>query len=72
MANLQLFQNNQMKHYSWNLYLLKSEVQDCRAVGLGKKGQFSKDFFDVFEILEYPLLFEHFQNVSIVQFGSRL
>ena len=52
--------------------MLKSEVQDCRAVGLGKKGQFSKDFFDVFEILEYPLLFEHFQNVSIVQFGSRL
>ena len=45
-----------MKHFSWKLYLLKSEIQDCSAVALEKKGQFRKDAFGIFEILEYPFL----------------
>ena len=59
--------------FSWNLYLLKSEIQGYRAVALrGKKRQFRKDVFGIFEILEYTFFFEHFQNVSVLQFGSSL
>ena len=72
LADFQLFQNTHIKDFSWNLYLLKSEIQDCRAVALEKEGQFRKDVFGIFEILEYTFLFEHFQNVSVVQFDSRL
>ena len=38
LAVLQLFPNNQMKRFAWNLYLLKSESWDCMAIALGKKG----------------------------------
>ena len=59
--------------FSWDLYLLKSEIQGYRAVALrGKKRQFRKDVFGIFEILEYTFFFEHFQNVSVLQFGSSL
>ena len=59
LAVLQLFPNNQMKSFAWNLYLLKWESWDCRAIALGKKGQFRKDFFGIVDILEYTFLFEH-------------
>ena len=49
-----------------------SEIQDYRSLALEKKGHFRKDVFGIFEILEYLFLFEHFQNVSVAQFGSRL
>ena len=55
-AKFQLFQNTHRKHFSWSLYLLKSEILDCRAVALEKKGQFRKDFFWIFEILELSFL----------------
>ena len=45
MANFQLFQNTQMKHISWNVYSLKSEIQDCKAVALEKKGTVSQRYF---------------------------
>ena len=44
LANSQLFQNTQRKHFSWVLYLLKPDFLDCRAVALEKKGQFRKNF----------------------------
>ena len=44
-AGFQLFQNTQMKHISWNVYLLKSEIQDCRAVALRKKETVSQRCF---------------------------
>ena len=72
LANFQLFHNTQRKHFSWSLYLLKSEILDCKAVALMKKGLFRKDFFWIFGISQYPLLSDHFQNVSVVQFRSRL
>ena len=56
---LQLFPNNQMKRFAWNLYLLKSESWDCRAIALGEKGQFRKNFFGIADILEYTFLFVH-------------
>ena len=37
-----------------------------------KMGQFRKDFFGNFEILEHHFLSEHFQNVSVVQPVIRL
>ena len=43
LANSQLFQNIQRKHFSWGLYLLKSVF----AVVLEKKGQFRKDFWNL-------------------------
>ena len=52
--------------------MLKSEILDCKAVGLEKKGQFRKYFFGICKILEHPFLSEHFQHVSVVQSGSRL
>ena len=45
LANFQLFQNTQRKHISWSLYLLKSEILDCRAVTSVKKRQLCKYFF---------------------------
>ena len=42
------------------------EILDCRAAALEKKAHFRKDFFGIFEILEYPLLSQHSQNVSVV------
>ena len=41
-------------------------------LGVQKKVSFAKFFIGIFEILEYPFLFEHFRNVPVVQFGSRL
>ena len=63
---------SQRKHFSWSLHLLKSEILDCRAVELEKKGQFRKVFFGSFKILEHPFLSEHFQNASVVQSSGRL
>ena len=60
-------QKTQRKHFSRSLYLFKSNILDYRAVALEKKGQFRKDFFEIFEIFEHPS-----QNVSVVQSGSRL
>ena len=59
LAVLQLFPNNQMKRFAWNLYLLKSESWDWRAIALGEKGQFRKKFFGIADILEYTFLFVH-------------
>ena len=56
---LQLFSNNQMKRFAWNLYLLKSESWNCRTIALGEKGQFRKYFVRIVDILEYTFLFEH-------------
>ena len=67
LANFQLFQNTQMKHFPWSLYLLTSEILDCRAVALEKKGTVSQIFFWFFEILEHAFLSDHFQNVSVWQ-----
>ena len=72
LANFQLFQNTQRKYFSWSLYFLKSEILGCRAVALVKMGQFYKDFFGIFKILEHSFLSVHFQNVSVVQSGRRL
>ena len=33
-----------------------SEILDCSAVMLEKKAHFRKDFFEIFEIFEHPLL----------------
>ena len=66
LANFQLFQNTQRKHFSWSLHLLMSEILDCRAVALEKKAHFRKYVFGIFEILEHPLLSQHSQNVSVV------
>ena len=52
--------------------MLKSEILDCMAIALEKKGQFRKKHFEIFEILQNSFLSEHFQNVSVVQPGSRL
>ena len=72
LANFLLFHNTQRKHFSRSLYLLKSEILDCKAVALVKKGLFRKYFFRIFDISQYPLFSDHFQNVSVVQFRSRL
>ena len=48
-----------------------SEIVNCRAVALEKKGHFRKEFFGVFEILEHPILSKHSQ-VSVLQSGSGL
>ena len=32
LANFQLFQNTQRKPFSWSLYLLRTEILECRAV----------------------------------------
>ena len=47
LAVLQLFPNNQMKRFTWNLYLLKWESWDCRAKSLGKKDSFAKIFLEL-------------------------
>ena len=52
--------------------LLKSEILHYRAEALEKRGQFRNDFLWIFKILEDVFLSEHFQNVSVVHFGSRL
>ena len=72
LANFQLFQNTQRKHFSWSLHLLMSEILDCRAVALEKKAPFRKDFFGIFGTFEGPFLTEHSQNVSVTQSRSRL
>ena len=72
LANFQLFQNTQRKHFSWSLHLLMSEILDCRAVALEKKAPFRKDFFGIFGTFEGPFLTEHSQNVSVAQSRSRL
>ena len=46
LAIFLLFHNTQRKHFSWSFYLLKSEILDCKAVALMKKGLFRKDFFE--------------------------
>ena len=50
LANFQLFQNTQRKHFSWSLYLLKSEILDCRTAMLEKKGTVLERFFGNFWI----------------------
>ena len=55
---------------SCSLFLLKSEILDCRAVTSEKKGQFCKDFFGIFEILDDPFLSEHFQKSIYNRFFS--
>ena len=52
--------------------MLKSEILHYRAEALEKRGQFRNDFLWIFKILEDVFLSEHFQNVSVVHFGSRL
>ena len=39
------------------------ERLECRSVTLGKKGQFCKDFFEIFEILKHPFLLEDFKKI---------
>ena len=34
LANFLLFQNTQRKHFLWSLFLLRSEIMDCRSVAL--------------------------------------
>ena len=65
MSNFQLFQNTYRKYFSWNLFLLKSQILDCKPETLEKKAQFCKDLFKVFKILEYPLFSGHFQRICI-------
>ena len=74
LANFQLFQNTHRKYFFFFLesVLLKSEILHYRAEALEKRGQFRNDFLWIFKILEDVFLSEHFQNVSVVQFGSRL
>ena len=41
----ELFQKALRQHFSWSLFLLKSEFLDCRPSTLEKKRQLSKGFF---------------------------
>ena len=65
-----------ISEYSKETFFLEPVFAEVRNSGLQgcsvrkKKGQFCKDVFGIFEILEYPFLFEHFENVSVVQLGS--
>ena len=72
LANFQLFQNTHRKFFFLESVLLKSEILHYRAEALEKRGQFRNDFLWIFKILEDVFLSEHFQNVSVVHFGSRL
>ena len=72
LANFQLFQNTHRKFFFFESVLLKSEILHYRAEALEKRGQFRNDFLWIFKILEDVFLSEHFQNVSVVHFGSRL
>ena len=69
LANFQLFHNTQRKHFSWRLYLLKSEILDCKAVALEKKGQYRKHFLGIFRIVKHSFLSEHVQNASVAVFS---
>ena len=59
MANFQLFQNIQRKHFSWGLFWLKSEIQACN---VSEKEDFCKYFLGIFEILENFFLSELFEK----------
>ena len=72
LANFQLFQNTHRKSFFLESVLLKSEILHYRAEALEKRGQFRNNFLWIFKILEDVFLSEHFQNVSVVHFGSRL
>ena len=72
LANFQLFQNTHRNFFFLESVLLKSEILHYRAEALEKRGQFRNDFLWIFKILEDVFLSEHFQNVSVVHFGSRL
>ena len=67
LCQIATIQKTQRKHFSRSMYLFKSNILDYRALALEKKGQLRKDFCKIFEIFEHP-----FQNVSVVQSGSRL
>ena len=45
--------------------MLKSEILDCRNVALKEQGQFCKNDFGIFKILEDPFLSDHFSNVFL-------
>ena len=48
LADFQQFQNTQMKHFlGGNLHLLKSEIQDYRAVALEKRDSLVKIFLEL-------------------------
>ena len=49
--------------------MLKSEILDC---SVREKGTVPQRFFGIFEFLKHCFLSKHFQNVSVVQSGSRL
>ena len=44
MTKFQLFQNTERKHFSWGLFLLKSEILGCRSTTLEKKNSFANTF----------------------------
>ena len=44
MAKLQLFQDNETKHFSWGLFSLKSEILGCRPKTLEIKNNFANTF----------------------------
>ena len=56
LANFQLFQNTQTKHFYWSLLLLMSEILYYRAVALEKKAHLRKDFFRSFQDFRTPFI----------------
>ena len=46
----------QRKHLFWSLFVLNSEILECRLVTLEKKGQFCKKILEIFENLEHCFL----------------
>ena len=59
LVNFELFQSTQRKHFSWRLFLLTSQIVNCRP-RLEKKSQIARIFFGIFELLEHIFLSEHF------------
>ena len=47
--------------------MLKSEILDYRNVAFKEQGQFCKNNFGIFKILEDPFLSEHFSNIFLEQ-----
>ena len=43
MTKLQLFQDTERKHFSWDLFFLKSEILGCRPTTLEKKNSFANN-----------------------------
>ena len=62
MAKFQLFQNIEKEHFSWGLFLLKSEILSCRPTTLKKKKSFANNFSGIFEILEDSSLSDLFKK----------